>query len=52
MVDIAVYFAGHLSLSVVKLDILGKLIDILQTDKIDLVVLKMAQLPLIMNVFA
>jgi hypothetical protein len=52
MVDIAVYFAEPLSLSDVKLDILDKLIDILQTVKIDLAVLKMAQLPLIMNVFA
>ena len=50
-VDIAVYMAaGSLSLSDLKLDILGKLIDILQTDEIDLVVLNTAELPLIMNV--
>jgi len=50
-VDIAVSLAEPLSsLSDVKLDILGKLIDILQTDEIDLVVLNTAELPLIMNV--
>ncbi len=49
-VDIAVYLAEHLSLSDVKLDILGKLIDILQTDEIDLVVLNTAALPLIINI--
>ena len=50
-VDIAVYMAaGSLSLSDLKLDLLGKLIDILQTDEIDLVVLNTAELPLIMNV--
>ena len=48
--DIAVYLADSLSLPDVKLDILGKLIDILQTDEIDLVVLNTAELPLIMNV--
>ena len=50
-VDIAVYMAaGSLSLSDLKLDILGKLIDILQTDEIDLVVLNTAELPLKMNI--
>ncbi|MBT8364449.1 MAG: nucleotidyltransferase domain-containing protein [Deltaproteobacteria bacterium] len=49
-VDIAVYLAENLSLPTVKLDILGKLIDILQTDEIDLVVLNTAELPLIINV--
>jgi len=49
-VDIAVYLAESISLSDVKLDILGKLIDILQTDEIDLVVLNTAELPLSMNV--
>ena len=49
-VDIAVYLAEPLSSSDVKLDILGKLIDILQTDEIDLVVLNTADLPLVMNV--
>ena len=48
--DIAVYLADSLSLPDVKLDILGKLIDILLTDEIDLVVLNTAELPLIMNV--
>jgi hypothetical protein len=51
-VDIAVYFAESLSLSDVKLDILGKLIDIIHTDKIDLVVGNTVELSLIMNVFA
>jgi len=49
-VDIAVYLAEPRSLSDVKLDILGMLIDILQTDEIDLVVLNTAELPLSMNV--
>jgi hypothetical protein len=49
-VDIAVYLAESISLPDIKLDILGKLIDILQTDEIDLVVLNTAELPLIMNV--
>jgi predicted nucleotidyltransferase len=49
-VDIAVYLAESISLSDVKLDILGKLIEILQTDEIDLVVLNTAELPLSMNV--
>ena len=49
-IDIAVYLADSISLSDLKLDILGKLIDILETDEIDLVVLNTAELPLIMNV--
>jgi len=49
-VDIAVYLAEPLSFSDVKLDILGKLIDILHTDEIDLVVLNTADLPLAMNI--
>ena len=49
-VDIAVYLAAPLSFSDVKLDILGKLIDILHTDEIDLVVLNTADLPLAMNI--
>ena len=49
-VDFAVYLAESSSLSEIKLDILGNLIDILQTDEIDLVVLNTAELPLQMNV--
>ena len=50
-VDIAVYLVGEsLFLADVKLDILGALIDIFETDEIDLVVLNTADLPLKMNV--
>jgi len=49
-VDIAVYIAEPFSLSQIKLDILGELIEILHTDEIDLVVLNTAELPLAMNV--
>ena len=49
-VDIALYLAESISLPDIKLDILGNLINILQTDEIDLVVLNTAELPLIMNV--
>ena len=49
-VDIAVYLAESPFLSVVKLDILGELIDIFETDEIDLVVLNTAELPLMMNI--
>jgi hypothetical protein len=48
-VDIAVYFAGSVTADV-KLDILGKLIDILGTDEIDLVILNTAPPLLAMNV--
>ena len=49
-VDIAIYLAESLFLADVKLDILGALIDIFETDEIDLVVLNTAELPLMMNV--
>ena len=48
-VDIAVYLAG-IATAEVKLDILGKLIDILGTDEIDLVILNTAPPLLAMNV--
>ena len=49
-VDFAVYLAHSSSFSGIKLDILGNLMEILQTDEIDLVVLNTAELPLQMNV--
>ncbi len=49
-VDIAVYLAETFDVTDDKLEILGKLIGILQTDEIDLVVLNTVGLPLIMNV--
>jgi predicted nucleotidyltransferase len=49
-VDIAVYLTDTLHGTDDKLDILGKLMDILQTDEIDLVILNTAGLPLAMNV--
>jgi hypothetical protein len=48
-VDIAVYLSDNVAADV-KLDILGKLIDILGTDEIDLVVLNTASPSLAMNV--
>jgi hypothetical protein len=48
-VDIAVYLAGIVTADV-KLDILGKLMDILGTDEIDLVILNTAPPLLAMNV--
>ena len=48
-VDIAVYLAG-IATADMKLDILGKLIDILGTDEIDLVILNTAPPLLAMNV--
>ena len=49
-IDLAVYLTESRSLSEMKLDILGNLMEILQTDEIDLVVLNTAELPLKMNV--
>jgi predicted nucleotidyltransferase len=49
-VDIAVYLADNLFVKEDKLDILGKLMDILQTDEIDIVLLNTADLPLIINI--
>jgi hypothetical protein len=49
-VDIAVFLTDTLYGTDDKLDILGKLMDILQTDEIDLVILNTAGLPLAMNV--
>jgi hypothetical protein len=49
-VDIAVFLKEGENLAESKLDILGGLINVLQTDEIDLVVLNKAELPLIMNV--
>jgi predicted nucleotidyltransferase len=49
-VDIAVYLADSLSVIDDKLDILGNLMEILQTDEIDLVVLNTASISLVMNV--
>jgi len=49
-VDIAVYLKKGADVAECKLDILGRLIDILQTDEIDLVVLNTVNLPLVINV--
>lgn len=49
-VDIAVYLNDAHYGTDDKLEILGKLMDILQTDEIDLVILNTAGLPLAMNV--
>jgi predicted nucleotidyltransferase len=48
-VDIAVFLSDAARASADKLEILGNLTDILQTDEIDLVVLNTAELPLVMN---
>jgi predicted nucleotidyltransferase len=49
-VDIAVFLKNEEKLSNRKLEILGRLIDILETDEIDLVVLNTADLPLAMRI--
>ena len=49
-VDIAVYLKQGGNIAEEKLDILGNLMAILQTDEIDLVVLNTAELPLVMNI--
>ena len=49
-VDIAVYLKEPTDVQEKKMDILGALIDILQTDEIDLVVLNSAPLPLRMRI--
>jgi len=49
-VDIAVYLKPGGNVTENKLDILGNLMVILETDEIDLVVLNTAELPLLMNI--
>ena len=49
-IDLAVYLKQGANVSECKLAMLGKLMDILQTDEIDLVVLNTANLILVMNV--
>lgn len=49
-VDIAVYLGKDADLLEYKMKILGQLIDILQTDEIDLVILNTAPLPLKMKI--
>jgi uncharacterized protein len=49
-VDIAVYMSDEHDLTLKKLEILGKLNEILKTDEIDLVVLNSASLPIKFNI--
>ena len=49
-VDIAVYLSENTDLAEQKLEIFGRLMDILQTDEVDLVVLNRAPLPLKMRI--
>jgi hypothetical protein len=49
-VDIAIFLTDGIDVAETKLEILGRLADILQTDEIDLVVLNTASLPLINNI--
>jgi len=49
-VDIAVYLKEPSNVQQKKMEILGKLIDILETDEIDLVILNIAPLPLRMRI--
>ncbi len=49
-VDIAVYLKPGTNFAEFKLEILGQLMDILQTDEIDLVILNTADIPLVMNI--
>ena len=49
-VDIAVYLKQDSNFADSKLDILGRLMDILHTDEIDLVILNRADISLVMNI--
>ena len=49
-VDIAIFLTDGIDVAETKLEILGRLVDILQTDEIDFVVLNTASLPLINNI--
>jgi len=49
-VDIAVYFSEDVNPAAMKMEILADLMDLLQTDEIDLVVLNTAPLPLKMRI--
>ena len=49
-VDIAIFLKRGVNIADTKLEILGGLMDILQTDEIDLVVLNSANLPLVINI--
>ena len=49
-VDMAIFLTDGIDVAETKLEILGRLADILQTDEIDLVVLNTANLPLINNI--
>ena len=49
-VDIAVYLKRNSNFADCKLDILGRLTDILHTDEIDLVILNRADIFLVMNI--
>ena len=49
-VDIAVFLKKAEKVADRKIEILGRLIDILETDEIDLVVLNTADLPLVMGI--
>jgi predicted nucleotidyltransferase len=49
-VDIAIYFSKGANPAAMKMDILGELTTMLQTDEIDLVVLNTASLPLKMRI--
>jgi predicted nucleotidyltransferase len=49
-VDIAVYLKRDSNFADSKLDILGRLMDILHTDEIDLVILNRADISLVMNI--
>ena len=49
-VDIAIFLKKEKNVADRKIEILGRLIEILETDEIDLVVLNTANLPLVMGI--
>jgi predicted nucleotidyltransferase len=49
-IDIAVYLSGNSDVLQMKIELLGKLIELLETDEIDLVILNTSSLPLIARV--
>ncbi len=49
-IDIAVYLSGNSDVLQMKIELLGKLIELLETDEIDLVILNTSSLPLVARV--
>lgn len=49
-IDIAIYLSGDIDVMQEKMEILGRLIELLETDEIDLTILNIASLPLVARI--